>query len=57
MAVGTAGLYVEDNEEGESAVNEGDIVIYASFGGTEVKIDGEDYLIVNEDDILAMREE
>ncbi len=57
VAVGTAGLYVEDNEEGESAVNEGDIVIYASFGGTEVKIDGEEYLIISEDDILAMREE
>jgi len=57
VAVGTAGLYVEDNEEGESAVKEGDIVIYASFGGTEVKIEGEEYLIVSEDDILAMREE
>jgi len=57
IAVGTAGLYVEDSDEGKSAVNEGDIVIYASFGGTEVKIDGEEYLIVSEDDILAMREE
>ena len=57
VAVGTAGLYIEDSEEGESAVNEGDIVIYASFGGTEVKIEGEDYLIISEDDILAMREE
>ena len=57
MAVGTAGLYVEENEEGESAVNEGDVVIYASFGGTELKIEGDDYLIVNQDDILAMRQE
>jgi len=32
-------------------------VVYASFGGTEVKIEGEDYLIVNEEDILALREE
>jgi len=57
VAVGTAGLYVEDSDEGESVVKEGDIVVYASFGGTEVKIDGEEYLIVSEDDILAMREE
>jgi chaperonin GroES len=56
VAVGTAGLYVEDYDEGESAVNEGDIVIYASFGGTEVRIDGEDYLIINEEDILAVRD-
>ena len=57
VAVGTAGLYVEDSDEGESVVKEGDIVVYASFGGTEVKIDGEEYLIISEDDILAMREE
>ena len=57
IAVGTAGLYVEDSDEGESAVKEGDIVIYASFGGTEVKVDGEEYLIINEDDILALHEE
>jgi chaperonin GroES len=37
-------------------VEEGDIVIYASYGGTEIKIDGEEYLIINEDDILAVRE-
>lgn len=49
----------EPDENGEPmglSVDEGDVVIYASFGGTEVKIDGEDYLIVNESDILAVRE-
>ncbi len=54
VAVGTAGLYVQEDEEGKSAVNEGDIVLYASFVGTEVKIEGEDYLILNEEDILAV---
>lgn len=34
-------------------VKEGDRVITAKWGGTEVKIDGVEYLIVNEDDILA----
>jgi chaperonin GroES len=49
----------EIGEEGEPmgmSVEEGDVVIYASFGGTEVKIDGEEYLIINENDILAVRE-
>jgi len=54
VAVGEAGVYA--NEDGESAVKEGDTVIYTSFGGTELKIDGEDHLLLDEDDILAVRE-
>ncbi len=57
VAVGTAGLYVDSQEEDESGVKAGDIVIYASFGGTEVKIEGEEYLIIDEDDILALRKD
>jgi len=56
VAVGTAGLYVGEDGEDGSAVKEGDIVIYASFGGTDVKIEGDDYLIINEEDILAVHE-
>lgn len=55
VAVGP-GEIGEDGEPMGVSVEEGDIVIYASFGGTEVKIDGEEYLIINEDDILAVRE-
>ncbi|MDA3952758.1 MAG: co-chaperone GroES [Bacteroidales bacterium] len=32
----------------------GDIVIYAKYGGTEINIDGTDYLIMREDDILLV---
>ncbi|MCK9221160.1 MAG: co-chaperone GroES [Limnochordia bacterium] len=32
-----------------------DVVIYAKYGGTEVKIDGEEYLILKESDILAVK--
>ena len=35
-------------------VNVGDIVIYSRYGGTEVKVDGEDLLIINETDILGI---
>ena len=31
----------------------GDQVIYKEFGGTEVKIEGEDYILLTEDDLLA----
>lgn len=40
-----------------SEIKEGDIVILAKYGGTEVKIDGETYLIASEEDILAAIEE
>jgi len=35
-------------------VRDGDIVIYSKYGGTEVKIEGEEYLIVSERDILGV---
>lgn len=35
-------------------VKEGDIVIYAKYGGTEIKVHGKEYLIVRESDILAV---
>jgi len=56
VAVGPGALDDAGEPMGVS-VEEGDIVIYASYGGTEIKIDGEEYLIVSEDDILAVRED
>lgn len=35
-------------------VKEGDVVIYSKYGGTEVKHDGEDYLILSARDVLAV---
>ncbi|MBW2159599.1 MAG: co-chaperone GroES [Deltaproteobacteria bacterium] len=34
----------------------GDLVLFGKYGGTEVKIDGEDHLILREDDILGIIE-
>ena len=45
------------SEEGKNVpftVKEGDRVIFTSYAGSEVKIDGEDYLILSEDDIMAV---
>jgi chaperonin GroES len=36
-------------------VKENDVVIYAKYGGTELKIEGTEYLIVKESDILAIQ--
>ncbi len=34
-------------------VKEGDIILFAKYSGTEVKIDNKDYIILKEDEILA----
>ncbi|TET30844.1 co-chaperone GroES [Candidatus Aerophobetes bacterium] len=34
----------------------GDKVIFAKYGGTEIKIEGEDYLVLGEDDVLGIIE-
>ena len=35
-------------------VKEGDKVIYSKYAGTEIKLDGEEYMIVKQSDILAI---
>ncbi|MGL1930480.1 MAG: co-chaperone GroES [Desulfotalea sp.] len=37
-------------------VKEGDRVLFSKYGGTEVKLEGEDYIIMREDDILGVME-
>jgi len=51
LAVGPGGLV--DGKEVEMAVKVGDKVIYSKYAGTEVKIDGENLIIVRQSDILA----
>jgi len=36
-------------------LKKGDTVVYAKYGGTEIKIDGEEYIILRESDILAKK--
>ncbi len=52
IAVGT-GRY-EDGKKIPLEVKAGEKVIYSKYGGTDVKIDGEEYLILSERDILAI---
>lgn len=44
----------EDGKRIEMEVKEGDKVIYAKYAGTEIKIEGDEYLILGEKDILAV---
>ena len=54
VAVGE-GRWDEDGEKRIPVdVKVGDTVIYSKYGGTEVKVDGEDYLILSARDVLAV---
>ena len=55
MAVGT-GKLLENGQRAPFQVKEKDRVIFSSYAGTEIKIDGVEYLILNEDDVLAVVE-
>ncbi len=52
-AVGN-GFRTEDGKIVPMSVKEGDKVLFAKWSGTEVKVNGEDRLIVKESDILAV---
>jgi len=55
IAVGV-GKIKKDGTKVALEVKKGDRVLYAKYAGTEVKIDGEEYLMMKEDDILAIIE-
>lgn len=38
-------------------VSEGDVIVFAKYSGTEIKLDGEDYMILDADDILGVVED
>ncbi|MEW6723801.1 MAG: co-chaperone GroES [Bacillota bacterium] len=46
---------VEEGKRVPMEVKAGDHVIFAKYSGTEVKIEGEEYLILRESDILAVK--
>lgn len=55
VAVGK-GRVLENGEIKPMSVKVGDTVLYAKYGGTEVTIDGEDYVLLDEDQVFAIIE-
>jgi len=55
VSVGT-GKLLENGSRAQFQVKEKDRVIFSSYAGTEIKIDGEEYLVLSEDDVLAVVE-
>jgi chaperonin GroES len=54
LAVGV-GKRSEKGEHIPMELKVGDIVLYAKYGGTEIKLEGEDLIILRESDILAKK--
>lgn len=54
VAVGP-GRILDSGERGALTVAEGDVVIYSKYGGTEIKVEGEEFLILDESSILAVK--
>lgn len=48
------GKLLENGERARFQVKNGDKVLFSSYGSTELKIDGDEYLLMSEDDILAV---
>lgn len=53
LAVGN-GKMLEDGKRQAMQVRAGDRVLFSSYAGTEVKVGGEDYMVMEESDILAV---
>lgn len=51
---GTVVAVGEGKKDEPMTVKAGDVVLYGKYSGTEIKIDGTDYLIMREDDILLI---
>ncbi len=52
IAVGD-GRVKEDGKKIPMEVKKGDRILFAKYGGSDIKIDGEDHIIMKEDDVLA----
>ncbi len=50
------GKLLDSGERAKFQVKKGDRVVFTSYAGTEIDIDGEEYLLMTEDDILAIIE-
>ncbi|MEZ6192422.1 MAG: co-chaperone GroES [Phycisphaerales bacterium] len=55
IAVGE-GKVLDNGERAKPTVKKGDTIILSKWGGTELKLDGQEYLVMSEDEVLAIVE-
>ena len=51
------GKTLDDGSKQKMQVKKGDVVLFTSYAGTEIKIEGKEYLIMSESDIMAVIED
>jgi chaperonin GroES len=54
VAIGS-GKLLENGQRAPMQVKVGDTVVYSKYGGTEVEVDGTEYVVLDEDQILAVK--
>ncbi len=55
IAAGPGKLLEKTGERGKMSLKVGDRIFYGKYTGTEIEIDGEDYVILRESDVLAVQ--
>jgi chaperonin GroES len=55
VAIGS-GKLLDDGSRAESQLKEGDVILFSSYAGETVEIDDFEYLLMREDDVLAVIE-
>jgi chaperonin GroES len=55
VAIGD-GKLLDSGKRGKMSVKKGDVVLYGKYGGSEVEIDGVEYKILREDEVLGIIE-
>jgi chaperonin GroES len=53
IAVGE-GKLLDDGKRASFQVKKGDHILFSSYAGTEISVDGTDYLVMSEEDVLAV---
>ncbi len=56
IAVGPGRLLEKSGERGQMSLKVGDVVFYGKYSGTNVELEGEEYVILRESDVLAVQE-
>jgi chaperonin GroES len=56
LAVGP-GKMLDNGERAPMEVSVGDVVVYSEYGGTEITVDGQDFVILDEGSVLAINPE
>ena len=52
MSIGD-GRLLEDGSRSKMQLKKGDQVLFTSYAGTDIKVDGKEYLIMDESDVMA----